>query len=98
MLTSGTWRPLVWFPIRCLAPPDRGDGGPPASRLSPLLADLALEVGEGALETFVPVDARLPAEQGAGAGDVGPPQPGVVLRQRPVLDRAFTAGQRQDFL
>ena len=55
------------------------------ARLACLLwgcGEAGLEVGEGFLQAFAEGDCWLPAEQGAGFGDVGTTAGGVVLGQR----------------
>src|SRR5262245_14651364 len=57
-----------------------------------------LEIRKSPFQPVVPVDARLPAEQSAGARDVGLAYLRIVLRQRPIVEDALAAGQGEDLL
>src|SRR5437879_9010190 len=70
---------------------------PPSSRgMTGSAAQFLAEPLQCQLQPFVGVDARLPAQAGPSAADVGLPHPGIVLGQRPEHDLCARAGYPSD--
>ena len=57
--------------------------------------DRLAEIGKRELEPGLEIHLRLPAQQGAGAGDIGAALPGIILRQGLEADAAPGAGDSQ---